>query len=293
MSTPQPGILDTSCRSHWIGQFRAAPTATDTSLRTALRAVWDQGPVTIGFGPDLWGRLGGAEVPQHTALRERTGETGHTMPATQDDVFVWVQGTTSDAVMQRVLDLRACLRGTLDLHDETTAFVFLDSRDLSGFEDGTANPDPEDAPAVAFLPDGAPGAGGSHVVVQKWVHDLDGFSQLPVTEQEAIIGRTKADSVELDPHPPGSHLDRVVIVDDDGEELEMWRRSVPWGGYDRHGLLFIGFAADPARFEQMLDRMFAVGGGPHDRLLEMSTPITGARYLVPAVEELEALTEPR
>jgi putative iron-dependent peroxidase len=293
MSTPQSGILDTTCRSHWIGQFRAAPTATEESLCTALRSVRDQGPVTIGFGPDLWHRLGGAELPDHDALRERTGVTGHTMPATQDDLFVWIQGSAADAVMERLLDLRGCLRGTLDLHDETTAFVFLDSRDLSGFEDGTANPEPDEAPAVAFIPEGEPGAGGSHVVVQKWLHDLDGFSQLPVAEQEAIIGRTKADSVELDPHPPASHLDRVVIVDDDGEELELWRRSVPWGGYDRHGLLFIGFAADPSRFEQMLDRMFAVGDGPHDRLLELSTPITGARYFVPALEDLDTLLAAR
>jgi porphyrinogen peroxidase len=112
-----------------------------------------------------------------------------------------------------------------------------------------------------------------------------------VQEQESVIGRTKLDSVELDDdvRPTTAHISRVVIEDAAGDELEIYRRSVPYGTASEHGLQFVSFAADPRRVVQMLERMFgASSDGLTDRLIEFSTPVTGATYFVPSLEDLAA-----
>ncbi|HUV09641.1 MAG TPA: hypothetical protein VMX12_01605 [Acidimicrobiia bacterium] len=106
-----------------------------------------------------------------------------------------------------------------------------------------------------------------------------------------MIGRTKPDSVELDPNPLTSHVSRVVIEDDEGEELELYRRSAPWGTVAEHGLYFLAFSADPGRFLRMLERMFGAGDdGLHDRLTDFSTPLSAAVYFAPSIEALSALS---
>lgn len=286
---PQQAIFDKRGRSHWMGEFDVAPGADLDALRAALSAIRSAvgSELVLAFGPDLMGRLAPDRVPaDHGPLVSRTGVLGTTMPATQADLFVWLCGSAPDLVVEDMLAVRNQLRDLATLVEETTAFVYLDSRDLSGFEDGTANPPPEEAPGVALVPSG-PGAGGSHVLVQKWVHDLDSFLSLDVAEQEAAIGRTKPDSVELDPLPEGSHVAMMEVRDEHGDEREIWRRSVAWADYGRQGLLFLAFAADPDIFEHMLDHLSAFTHGPEDRLLLLSAPVTGARYFAPSVTDLD------
>jgi len=170
---------------------------------------------------------------------------------------------------------------------EVAGFVYRDSRDLTGFIDGTENPAVEEAYEVATLPDGQPGTGGSFAITQRWVHDLAAFNALPLQEQEAVIGRTKPDSVELDDDVKRhtAHIARMVI-EEDGEELEIYRRSVPYGSVTEHGLQFVSFSAEPQRFTKMLHRMFGTDDGVRDRLTAFSTPISGAYWFVPSLEAL-------
>jgi putative iron-dependent peroxidase len=187
----------------------------------------------------------------------------------------------------------AALRPVATLATEQPCFVYLDSRDLTGFVDGTENPPVEEAPEVAAVAEG-PGAGGSHVILARWVHDLTGFEALEVGAQERVIGRTKPDSVELadDVKPATAHIARVVI-EVDGEELEIYRRSTPYGTVREHGLQFLAFSADPDRFDQMLARMFGTSGdGLRDELTEFSRPVTGAYYFAPARESIAAFAAP-
>ena len=125
------------------------------------------------------------------------------------------------------------------------------------------------------------------MLAQRWRHDLGAFDALDVAEQESIIGRTKVDSIELDDKPETAHISRVVI-EVDGEELEIYRRSVPYGSVSEHGLFFLAFSADPSRFDRMLGRMFGVEDGIRDRLTEFSTPQSGAYYFAPSLEDLGA-----
>ncbi|MEZ5141278.1 MAG: Dyp-type peroxidase [Acidimicrobiales bacterium] len=130
------------------------------------------------------------------------------------------------------------------------------------------------------------------MLAQRWVHDLASFEALPVEDQERVFGRTKVDSVELDDDvkPPNAHIARVEIEDEDGEELEIYRRSTPYGNVGEHGLYFLAFAADPSRFSTMLSRMFGVGDdGVRDRLTDFSRPVTGSIYFAPSLDALNEL----
>jgi putative iron-dependent peroxidase len=139
------------------------------------------------------------------------------------------------------------------------------------------------------VPEGQPGAGGSHVIAMRWVHNLRAFEALPVEEQERVFGRTKADSVEFadDVKPPTAHIARAEIEDESGEELPIYRRSVPYGTIREHGLYFVAFSADRARFDRMLARIFGVSGdGLHDRLADFTRPVSGAYYFAPPLDLL-------
>jgi len=127
----------------------------------------------------------------------------------------------------------------------------------------------------------------------RWVHDLEAFGRLSVEDQERVIGRTKLDSVELDDEakPGTAHIARVTI-EENGEELELYRRSVPYGTVDEHGLFFVAFSVDPTRFDKMLARMFGTtGDAQHDRLTDFTRPVSGAHYFAPSLETLTAMAD--
>ncbi len=244
--------------------------------------------VALAFGPDLWRELLPDEAPP--ALRPFEpirGAAEHGAPATQRDLWVWVHAGAFDDVLRVAFQLDECLRGPFSLELDTHGFDYRGSRDLTGFIDGTENPDGRAAVAAAALPVGDRHELGSFVLTQRWVHDLQKFHALPLEEQERVIGRTKQDSLELgdDAMPPDAHLARTDV-----EEARIYRRSAPFGGVDESGLYFVAFACDPRRFRILLDRMFGLSGdGIHDRLLEYSRPVTGAYWFAPSTGGLDAL----
>lgn len=299
MPVPQPGMFALGTRSHLHLELDVAADAAVPDVVAALGRLREPSVtagganLVVGIGATLWRRLAGERAPEVLApFPGVDGIDDHRAPATQHDLWVWVHGTGEDVILDTGRTVAAALDGVATLVDEQAAFVYHDSRDLTGFIDGTANPAVDDAVAVACLPDGAPGAGGSFALVQRWVHDLDAFDALEVADQERVVGRTKSDSIELagDEMPVDAHVARVEIDDEvTGEELALWRRSTPFGGVGRHGLVFVAFSADPARFLRMLRRMFGVEDGVRDRLTDFSTPETGAVYFVPSVDDLAAL----
>jgi putative iron-dependent peroxidase len=212
------------------------------------------------------------------------------MPAEQHDIWVWISGPGYDLVFDVARAMAAAFAPMATVATHRAGFTYRDSRDLSGFEDGTENPPVDEAPFLATVPEGVSGAGGSVVLFQRWVHDLERLHTLDVAAQEAIIGRTKDRSEELpdDVRPADAHISRVVIEDDAGEELEVFRRSVPYGDLDEHGLLFVAFSADQARLARMLDRMAGAADGLRDRITTWSTPAAGAYYFAPPLDALAA-----
>jgi porphyrinogen peroxidase len=294
--TPQPGIFALGTRSQHHLEFDVS--ANNGEVAAAVLRIWDAASsvagvnVVVGFGHRIWSTLAPDAVPVGLKDFERVAFVdGFEMPATQHDLWLWFHGAGPDAVFQMA---RVSAMELLDLAEVATeqgAFTFRESKDLTGFEDGTANPPVADAIAAATVPEGLPGAGGSVVLLQKWVHDLDGFEALELADREQVIGRTFVGSIELegDAQPPDSHTSRVVIENDDGVELEIFRRSAAYGGILEHGLMFLAFSADHARLQRMLERMAGGEDGVRDRLTRFSTPVHGAWYYAPPVDTLRAL----
>jgi putative iron-dependent peroxidase len=298
MHVAQHGIFAQGTRSHHQLEFDVLPDGSVDAIRGALRGLREPTVTSgglnlvIGFGADLWRRLAPADAPPALHSFEVIDGPGGTAPATQHDIWVWIHGSGDDLTLDAGRAVTAVLAPVARLVLEQPGFVYRDSRDLTGFIDGTENPPVAEAYDVAIIPEGEVGAGGSFVIAMRWVHDLTAFGALEQTEQEGVIGRSKPDSVELadDVKPPTAHIARVVVEDEHGEELEIFRRSVPFGTVAELGLYFIAFSADISRFEIMLARMFGtIGDGVSDRLLEFSRPVSGSFYFAPANEVLASI----
>ena len=177
------------------------------------------------------------------------------------------------------------------------AFRYRDGRDLTGFIDGTENPQfPDDRAETALMTEGAGAfADGSFIFAQRYAHNLDKWKKLKVDAQELVMGRTKLESIELDDEvkPENSHVARTVVEDNEGEELAILRHSLPYGdGRGDQGLFFIAYTNDLSIIDSMLLRMFGTSGdGIHDRLLHFVTPMDGAYYFAPSEELLEEVLE--
>lgn len=298
MATAQDAIFVEGSAHHWFLEYDLA-RADLGALRGRLKAALEPPPdapsgatqLVVGFGEQLWRELGTGSPPAELRqFRGVDGPDGRRAPATPHDLWIWIHGDRRDEGFARALHVHRTLSEAVSLALEERGFTFRDSRDLTGFVNGSANPKGEKRQEAALVPEGEPGAGGSVVLTQRWIHDLDAFYSLPESEQEAVIGRTKPDSIELtgDALPPDSHMSRADLAVN-GVAQKIYRRSAPIGGVAEHGLYFLAFSRDPARFEAILRSMFGVSGdGIHDRLVEYSRPRTGAFYFAPSLEDLAA-----
>ena len=134
-------------------------------------------------------------------------------------------------------------------------------------------------------------ARGSYVIVQKYLHDLDGWNGLSTEAQERIIGRTKLSDIELDDSiKPASAHNALTTIDEDGKEVKILRDNMPFGhvASGEFGTYFIGYSRAPSRIERMLENMF-IGRPPgnYDRLLDFSRAVTGNLFFVPSATFLE------
>jgi putative iron-dependent peroxidase len=287
-TTIQPGILAMGSRSHYYLELdlTAPPAELAPILGDGLaepRATTGGVNLVLALGRSVAAQLG--DVPPDLAdFSTLRGPDGFEMPAAQHDVWAWISASSDDIVFDTARAVAAAFAPVATIASHRAAFTYLDSRDLSGFEDGTENPPISEAPAVLSVPEGTAGAGGSIVLVQRWVHDLASLHALDEEAQERIIGRTKATSDELDDdvRPETAHISRVVI-EEDGDELEVFRRSTPYGDIDENGLMFVAFSADQRRLDLMLRRMVGLDG-PRDALTTWSTPVAGAYYYAPPLE---------
>ena len=293
-SSPQAGIFTEGSTHFYYLEYQLQPdAATQDILRAILSALAIKGGETsdtvIAFGKDVWDRLNPTWHPE--GLRPfpaLSGVDGFSVPSTQRDLLFWIQGNRRDVNMQVVLAIHSFMRtvGTLKL--DLAGFQYLDSRDLIGFIDGTANPKEDKAREAALIPEGQTGAGGSFVLSQQWVHNLPAFNTLSQSEQEQVVGRTKPDSIELEGEamPPTSHVSRTDYKEN-GKALKIVRRSAPYGTVEEHGLYFLAFACDLRRFQVLLERMFgASGDGVSDQLIRYSKPVTSSYWFAPSREAL-------
>jgi putative iron-dependent peroxidase len=246
-----------------------------------------------GLGSDLWDRLFGDPKPAGLHPFVELDGPRHTAVATPGDLLFHIRAHRLDMCFELAQHLVERLSGAARVIDEVHGFKSFDERDLLGFVDGTENPEGVAAhDAVTIGDEDAEFAGGSYVIVQKYVHDLPGWDALTIEQQELAMGRTKLSDLELPDElkPPDAHIALNVIEDEDGEELKIMRFNMPFGrvGSGEYGTYFIGYASSPDVIEQMLTNMF-IGDPPGttDRILDFSTALTGNLFFVPSAGFLD------
>jgi putative iron-dependent peroxidase len=257
----------------------------------------------VGIGASLFDRLfAGPRPAELHEFRELVGKE-HTAVGTPGDLLFHVRSRRADASFELAMHLTARLRGSATVVDETHGFRYFEQRDLLGFVDGTENPVGVDAIEATTIEDQDPlFAGGSYVVVQKYVHDLDAWNRLPTEQQEQVIGREKLTDLELnaDRRRADSHITLNTVLNPDGSQAQILRDNMPFGRFasgtseqGAFGTYFIGYSATPATIETMLLRMFLGDtAGNTDRLLDFSTAVTGSLFFVPSLDFLEDLPTP-
>ncbi|MCA8091782.1 Dyp-type peroxidase [Burkholderia anthina] len=249
-----------------------------------------------GFGADAWDALFGAPRPASLHPFREFGAGQRVAVATPGDILLHIRADAMDLCFELATQLLGALGDAVTVVDEVHGFRNFDQRAMIGFVDGTENPEGREAVDFTVIGDeDAEFAGGSYVIVQKYLHDMAGWNALAVETQERIIGRTKLSDIELAPDvkPSCSHSS-LTTLDENGQEVKILRDNMPFGrpGSGEFGTYFIGYARSPAPIEQMLENMF-VGRPPgnYDRLLDYSRAVTGSLFFVPSADLLEALAD--
>lgn len=247
-----------------------------------------------GFGSEAWDRLFGPPRPADLhPFREIRAGTRHAI-ATPGDLFFHIRAKRMDLCFELSTQIMARIGPAVTMVDEVQGFRYFDDRDLLGFVDGTENPRGQEVVDAVLIGNEDPRfVGGSYVIVQKYVHNLDAWNELSTEVQERIIGRRKLSDIELDDSvkPTCAHSTLTTIVEN-GEERKILRDNMPYGrsGHGEFGTYFIGYSRSPRVTEQMLENMF-IGRPPgnYDRLLDFSTALTGNLFFVPSTTFLDAV----
>ncbi|HJU07333.1 MAG TPA: Dyp-type peroxidase [Rhodanobacteraceae bacterium] len=245
----------------------------------------------MAFGSDAWNRLFGQPRPKDLHPFQEIRGVHHAV-STSGDILFHIRATRMDLCFEIAMQVMSRLGDAVSVFDEVHGFKYFDDRDLLGFVDGTENPVDQAAVEAAIVgEEDAAFAGGSYVLVQKYLHDLKAWNALPVEQQVKIMGREKLSDIELsDAVKPTCAHNALTTIVENGRQLDIVRDNMPFGeiGKGEFGTYFAGYARSPHRIEQMLTNMF-VGRPPgnYDRLLDFSKAVTGALFFAPSATFLD------
>lgn len=250
----------------------------------ALAEIADGDRTVVGLGESLVRGLG-ASVHGLRAFPALTGSR-HAIPSTPSDLWVWVRGDDRGDLFHQARRIGAALGSAFSLVESIDCFRHGEGRDLTGYVDGTENPDGDDAVRVAIAGADAAArpapAGSSFVAVQRWQHSFERFDAMSREAQDLAIGRRRDDDAEIDDAPPSAHVRRTAQEDFDPQAFVV-RRSMPWSDGARAGLMFVAFAASFDAFEAQLRRMAGLDDGIDDALFGFTRPVSGAYFWCPPV----------
>jgi len=291
MTQPQIAIFNEQSQSyhHLEYTFKEDVYLVDIqqALQGALTKQTDDINIVIAFGRSTTNTLlPELELPLFNDFTEIASSHGKKALASQGDVMFWIHSDNASHTLEQAFHIQKMLTKIADTQLDISGFQYHKNRDLIGFVDGTANPKEDARQLASLIPEGQSGAGGSFVLSQKWIHDLSSFNAMPVPEQEAVVGRTKEDDIELsgDAMPANSHVSRTDV-----SGMKIYRRSSPYGNASEHGLYFLAFACDQLRFTTQLQRMYGIPDGVTDRLIDYSDAVTGSYWFAPSQTALDTL----
>ena len=293
MTTPQAAIITETSQHFYFLEYKLKSSFSVEKLISSLSNIPKEKIGTlqlIAFGPQLSKQLLKDRSPED--LHDMTALKGplYSMPEQQNDLLFWLHGNDMSDIYDQVLVIQKTMKNVATIELDQSAFTYHDSRDLTGFEDGTANPKDDSRYPIALISEGN-SEGGRYVFTQKWEHDLDAFLELPVNQQEKIIGRTKIENVELsgDDMPKNSHVSRTDVKVN-GEAMKIYRRSAHYGNSTSKGLMFLCFACDQSRIQIQLERMVGITNDQiSDHLMKYSSPVSGSYWYAPPTDTLAQL----
>ncbi len=301
MQNSQSGLFAMGTSSHIYLEFTLSPSANPAKLLSEAanlempRSTTSGSNIVVGIRPSIWHFLAPDHMPPQTLdfSEPLIGPDGFTMPATQRDLWIWIASGSPGQAFDAAVATIDALSPYCVLAEEIVAWSYHENRDLIGFIDGTANPNLLEAPQVALIPIGSPGAYGSVLLFQKWRHDLKSFERLSVNAQEAVIGRTKQNSEEFEGEllPPDSHVARTTLTDSHGMERPIFRRNTAYGSPTENGTVFVGLSLEQSRLHAMLERMSGIPDGMRDALTFYSTPVSGSYYFIPSADALRKFVD--
>jgi putative iron-dependent peroxidase len=292
----QHAIFNEESTKFYYLEYQLKPRQSLESIKStliqALKPQHKDVNVVIAFGFKAWNFIQPEWRPKDLcSFKTLKGVNNYAMDSTQQDVFFWIHSQNHDQNFDQVLAIQNSMQSIAHLQLDLTGFNYHNNQDLIGFEDGTANPKDDARQKTALIANGQIGTGGSYVLSQKWVHNLHAFNQLTIKQQEKIIGRTKLENIELegDTMPVDSHISRTD-ANIDGQPMEIYRRSDPFGNATEHGLYFLAFSCEMRRFHIQLERMLGMTeDGIHDRLIEFSKAQSSSFWFAPSQEDLQDL----
>ncbi|VAW02561.1 Predicted dye-decolorizing peroxidase (DyP), YfeX-like subgroup [hydrothermal vent metagenome] len=251
--------------------------------------------MTLGVSHNGWKRLlADHEMPRELGLFQTMSDGDRTFPSTAGDLFCMIKSERMDLNYQAAKYLKQALSGVAELIEDIQGFKYLDNRDMIDFVDGTENPFGDERAEAVLVGDEQPSiSGGSYLTVQRYVDREELWDAQTTEDQEKTVGRTKMDNVELDDDvkPAWAHNEKSK-VEEDGEEVPMFRQNRPFGNAMEHGTMFVGFARSPEVLTTALRQMITADeNGDYDRLLDFVEAVTGTNYFVPSRTFLEQFAD--
>lgn len=288
METHQPGImLPVPERCRYL-TFGLVPGAEPKKTVEALRDAGIDQDMVVGLGQSVVSALG-KSVPGLRPFPALVGP-GIDIPSTPAALWIWLRGEDQGELVHRASRIKALLSPAFRVDEVVDGFKHDESpdglgRDLTGYEDGTENPDDEEAVEAGLLQHPDPALNGSSfVAAQRWIHDLAAFQGLSEAQRDNVIGRRLADNEELEDAPESAHVKRTAQEDFEPEAFVI-RRSMPWADADEEGLVFVAFGRSLDAFEAQLTRMSGLEDGISDALFTFSRPVTGGYFWCPPVAD--------
>lgn len=283
MGTAQSGILAPVPRLARYMLFSWRPQANAKDALKKLVDIVDGASVVVGIGQSVVRALKGEIAPLRVLTPQVVG--GIDVPSTPFALWCWIRGADRGELLHQSRKIRAAVASAFEVAQVIDAFQFRDSRDLGGYEDGTENPEGDEAVDAAIasgLGDGLDGS--SFVAVQQWQHNLDHFEKMSKMERDHTIGRRIDDNEEIEDAPESAHVKRTAQEDFDPEAFVV-RRSMPWAGDNSEGLVFVAFGKSFDAFEALLNRMMGHDDGIADALFNFTRPISGSYFWCPPMKD--------
>lgn len=279
----QPGIMADVPRLARYLEFSLVPDEDPRPCLESLAELADGELIVVGLGASAVAALG--RKIEGLGVFSADSGPGFEVPSTPMALWCWLRHEDRGDHVHKTRSLSEALAPAFMLDNVVDAFQHGESRDLTGYEDGTENPEGDEAVAAGIVQGRGAGLdGSSFVAVQQWIHDLDHFQGMPQAEQDHVFGRRRSDNEELDDAPESAHVKRTAQESFTPEAFVL-RRSMPWASAEGEGLVFVAFGHSFDPFEALLNRMMGKEDGIVDALFRFTRPVSGCYFWCPPVRD--------